>query len=161
MLAPNTLPAQDTPRPEEPPSAQKAPSFLVHDDGEEDFEQEPDLPIPRRSLPLNMGEDDESEQDDSFEQLPGDIEAHVEDENVTQRSVELARRALVDQPGPRYARASFGSIRFSDRFVDVKELDDSRYPETNVAPGPDNNDQVEEDDVTSPEERSDDDMILK
>ena len=161
VLAPNTLPAQDTPRPDELSSAQKAPSsFLVRDD-EESFEREPELPIPRLSLPLDVEEDDEGQQDDSFEQPPGNIEEHVEDENVTQRSVELARRALVDLSGPRYARASFGSIRFSDRFADVKELAEGRDTETNAGPGPDDNYQVEEDDGTSAEERSDDDMIHK
>jgi len=79
----------------------------------DDLDVSPELPAPRFSLPLNNGDDD------SFHLHPPRLSAPFEEENYTQRSVELPRRA---NPGSRLSRGSFGSIRTSDRFADINEL---------------------------------------
>lgn len=72
----------------------------------------PDLPQPRFSLDIMPEEED----DDSFDYPPPRLSVPLEDENTTQKSVELPRRAVSEQPLGRYSRASFGSIRLSEYF---------------------------------------------
>ncbi len=149
VLAKESVPNPETPAQEEPQAATATPS--IDDFEEEDFEQEPDLPVPRLSLPL---EDDEDES--SVQEPPDDISEHLEDENITQRSVEMARRAYIERP----TRASFGSIRFSDRFADVNELKDQTFVSEREmsaveADGDDDVDMVQE------EEEADEDLILQ
>ena len=88
---------------------------------EDDLDDEPDLPVPRLSLGLEEGDD---EDESSMQLPPEDVDLHVEEENLTQRSVEVARRAYTELSGRRNTRLSFGSIRFSDRFADVEALKD-------------------------------------
>src|SRR5579862_6699623 len=85
---------------------------LPKDDLDVDFE----IPAPRFSLPLD---DDD---DDSFNLHPPRLSAPFDDDNYTQQSVELPRRANLEQNGNRLSRGSFGSIRTSDRFADMNEL---------------------------------------
>ncbi|KAI9885392.1 MAG: hypothetical protein M1823_002819 [Watsoniomyces obsoletus] len=128
LLAKDSVPPPETPVQEEQqqqqqPQTKTTPSFHDFEETEEDLEQEPDLPIPRLSLPLEIEDEDES----NLQDPPDDISEHLEDENITQRSVEMARRAYTELPTARQTRASFGSIRFSDRFVDVNELKDQTF----------------------------------
>ena len=91
---------------------------------EDDLDDEPDLPVPRLSLGLEENDDDDDEDESTMQLPPEDVDLHVEEENLTQRSVEVARRAYTELPGRRNTRLSFGSIRFSDRFADVEALKD-------------------------------------
>ncbi|KAI9819198.1 MAG: hypothetical protein M1827_007354 [Pycnora praestabilis] len=84
---------------------------------DDDLEKEPDLPQPRLSLAL-----DEEEDNDSFYIRPPRLSVPLDDDNNTQQSVELPRRAISEQPWGRLSRGSFGSIRTSDRFADLNEL---------------------------------------
>ena len=66
---------------------------------------------------------DDDDDEDSFHLAPPRLSEPLGDENHTQRSVELPRRAISELPGNRIGRESFGLIRLSDRFADVNELD--------------------------------------
>jgi hypothetical protein len=83
----------------------------------DDLDVGPELPAPRLSLPL-----DDDDDDDSFQLHPPRLSAPFEEENYTQQSVELPRRVNPEQNRDRLSRGSFGSIRTSDRFVDINEL---------------------------------------
>lgn len=87
------------------------------EDEDEDEDDGKALVRPRFSLPM-MGEDDD--EDDSLLLPPHS--AGLEDENFTVQSVEMARRAISEQPLGRLSRGSFGSIRMSDVFADLNEL---------------------------------------
>jgi hypothetical protein len=82
----------------------------------DDLDADLEIPAPRFSLPLD---DDD---DDSFHLHPPRLSAPFDDDNYTQQSVELPRRANLEQNGGRLSRGSFGSIRTSDRFADINEL---------------------------------------
>ena len=71
--------------------------------------------MPELSIPLD------EEDEDSF-QPPPVLSDAADDDNFTQQSVELPRRATSEQAGGRFPRVSFGSIRYSDRFADLAEL---------------------------------------
>jgi hypothetical protein len=79
--------------------------------GEEDFDDDEVLPRPRLSLPL--GEDDD--EDDSLLEPPRS--SGLEDENITVRSVEMARRAALDRGPGRLSRGSFGSVGLGDQVL--------------------------------------------
>lgn len=83
----------------------------------DDLDDAPDPVRPRLSMPL--AEDDE---DDSFLLPPQRSLDFADEDNLTQRSVELPRRAFSEQPGGGYSRGSFGSVRTSERFGDLSEL---------------------------------------
>jgi hypothetical protein len=84
--------------------------------GSEDFDDdEEELPRPRLSLPL--GEEDD--EDDSLLEPPRS--SGLEDENITVRSVELARRAALERGPGRLSRGSFGSVGMNDQFADLNE----------------------------------------
>jgi len=83
---------------------------------EEPFERDPDLPRPRLSMPID---DDD---DDSFQLAPPRLSEPLWEDN-TQRSIEVPRRAISEQPANRIGRESFGVLRLSDRFADINELD--------------------------------------
>jgi histone H3/H4 len=106
------------PSPDIPPTARARTAI----NNEIDIDDGPDPPRPRLSLPIN-------EDEDSFEMPAPRLSAPLEDENNTQQSVELPRRALNEQPSNRYSRGSFGSIRTSDRFSDFNELGLGEGPE--------------------------------
>ncbi|KAF4630068.1 hypothetical protein G7Y89_g8077 [Cudoniella acicularis] len=86
-------------------------------EGKDDLDDWPELERPRLSLPIG---DDDSDDDDSLLLPPRS--AGLEDENFTVQSVEIARRAISEQPYSRLSRGSFGSIRLSDRFADLNDL---------------------------------------
>jgi hypothetical protein len=81
----------------------------------------PDLPQPQFSLDMLPEDEDD---DDNFVFLPPRLSVPLEDENITQKSVELPRRAVSEQPLGRYSRASFGSIRLSEYFDDTSRFYD-------------------------------------
>lgn len=76
-----------------------------------DVDEEPAPTRPRLSMAIG----DNDDEDDSL-LLPPHSDALLDDDNMTQRSVELPRRAVSEQPGSRLSRGSFGSIRYSDQF---------------------------------------------
>ncbi|RDW63839.1 hypothetical protein BP5796_10341 [Coleophoma crateriformis] len=108
-LAPATKPIESSPPPQVPSERLLLPIRDVSDD-------EADGERPRLSLPLG----DDEDEDDSFLLPPQSAE--LLDDNFTVQSVELPRRATSEQPGRLY-RGSFGSIRLSDRFADLNDLD--------------------------------------
>ncbi|TVY48115.1 Inner kinetochore subunit [Lachnellula occidentalis] len=111
ILAPKTLPIVPTPHGPRPPNV----NFRLP--GEDDLDDGPELERPRLSLPIGDEEDD----DDSLLLPPQS--AGLEDENFTVQSVELGRRAISEQPLNRFSRGSFGSVRLSDQFADMNQLD--------------------------------------
>jgi len=123
QLAPKSLPIMPTPQ---GPNA----STRRNVQGEDDFDDEPDLERPRLSLP--MGDEDD---DDSF--LVPPRSAGLEDENFTIQSVELPRRAISELPPGRLSRGSFGSVRMSDVFADLNDpgLMGDRYDSSYLAGG--------------------------
>lgn len=90
--------------------------------GDDELEKHSDLPIPRLSMPIDDGEEEEDDDDDSFRVPPPRLSVPLDDDTYTQDSVEVARRAISEQPYGRFSRGSFGSIRMSDRFADINEL---------------------------------------
>lgn len=111
ILAPKTLPIVPTPHGPRPPNV----NFRLP--GEDDLDDGPELERPRLSLPIGDEEDD----DDSLLLPPQS--AGLEDENFTLQSVELGRRAISEQPLNRFSRGSFGSVRLSDQFADLNQLE--------------------------------------
>lgn len=89
--------------------------------GDDELEKHSDLPIPRLSIPIDNGEE-EDDDDDSFRMPPPRLSVPLDDDTYTQDFVEVARRAISEQPYGRFSRGSFGSIRMSDRFADINEL---------------------------------------
>lgn len=82
--------------------------------GSEDFDDdEGELQRPRLSLPMGDEEDDEDDDDDLLEPPRS---SGLEDENITVRSVEVARRAAVERRPGRFSRGSFGSVGMNDQF---------------------------------------------
>lgn len=102
-IQPSPLPAQHQPnKPEEILDA--------------DFEDELDLPQPRFSIAIDEGDDD------SFQEAPPRLSMPLDDADHTGRSIEIGRRAIIEQPRGRLSRGSFGSIRASDRFGNVSDV---------------------------------------
>ena len=79
----------------------------------DDLDVSPELPAPPFSLPL----DDDN--DDSFHLYLPRLSVPFEEENYMQQSAELPRRV---NSSSRLSRRSFGSIRTSNRFVDINKL---------------------------------------
>lgn len=115
VLARSTRPTD--PSPQATPAATKQ---LVAF-GDDELEQYSDLAIPRLSLPIDDGEEGHDD-DDSFRVPPPRLSVPLDDDTYTQDSVEVARRAISEQPYGRFSRGSFGSIRMSDRYADINEL---------------------------------------
>jgi histone H3/H4 len=109
IMAPTSKAVETTPQ-NEVLSAGK-----VHAAGEDDLDGRM-VPRPRLSIPLDEDEDD------SVLLPPMRSADFVEDDNLTQRSVELPRRAVVGQLGGRLSRGSFGSVRTSDQVGNINEL---------------------------------------
>ena len=99
-----------------PTIAQANPAKLSNEE-EDESDKQPDIPKPRFSLPMQDFQDD----DDGFN-TPPRISVLLEDKSQSQRSVEVPRRVVNEQSGSRLSRGSFGSVRTSDRFVDINEL---------------------------------------
>jgi hypothetical protein len=114
------------------------------DDDDDDDGPEPPRPVSRL---LEEHGDEESDSSDMLLLLPQlprpeDVDMHLEEENQTQISVELARRALKEPSSLRTARMdrlSFGSIPFSDRFADV-DGDDEMQQSTRLLDDDDDDD---------------------
>ncbi len=109
LLAPNSKAVEGTPQNEVPPPGKV---LLVRED---DLDGRIE-PRPRLSMAL-----DEDEDDNLLLPLMRSTD-FVEDDNLTQRSVELPRRAAVGQPPGRVSRGSFGSVRMSDPIGVINEL---------------------------------------
>lgn len=84
----------------------------------EAVEDEWDLPQPRFSIAI----DDDAANPNDFQDPPPRLLMASEDDIQAGRSVEVARRAIGDQPPGRMSRGSFGGIRESDRFSTVSGL---------------------------------------
>ena len=115
VLARSTRPTEPTPQATPAPTNQSVAS------GDEELERHSDLPIPRLSMPIDQG-DDEDNDDDSFHGPPPRFSVPLDDDIYPQASVEMPRRAVGELPYGRFSRGSFGSVGMSDRFVDMDEL---------------------------------------
>jgi len=116
LLAPKTKPTVPTPpagggAKEEEDEGKGKVVKLPTRGGEEDFDDDEVLPRPRLSLPLGEDEDE----DDSLLEPPRS--SGLEDENITVRSVEMARRAALDRGPGRLSRGSFGSVGLGDQVL--------------------------------------------
>jgi len=109
IMAPTSKAVETTPQNE----ALSAGKVLVA--GEDDLDGRIE-PRPRLSMPLDEDEDD------SLLLPPMRSADFVEDDNLTQRSVELPRRAVVGQLDGRLSRGSLGSVRTSDQIGNINEL---------------------------------------
>lgn len=109
LLAPSTMHIQRSPQNEE------LSTWKILVAGGDDLDDRPE-PRPRLSMPLDEDEDD------SLLLPPMRSAGLVEDDNLTQRSVELPRRVSLGYMAPRRSLGSFGSVRTSDRIGDVNEL---------------------------------------
>ncbi|KAI1748818.1 centromere kinetochore component CENP-T-domain-containing protein [Xylaria castorea] len=100
VLAPASQVVSSSSSPETPANA-TLPSFSEDDEGDDDD----DFPIerPRFSLPLDPEEDDD-------EDLKPPRLSGFEEDNYTMQSIELPRRAVMDNT----TRSSLGSMRYSD-----------------------------------------------
>jgi hypothetical protein len=133
------------------PQSELVPNGKLFLKGQEDDDDRPE-PQPRLSIPLGGDDDDD---DDSLLLPPLRSTDLIEDDNLTQRSVEQPRRAAREQP-PVLSRGSFGSIRTSDRFGDLNELDLDALP----VEGPDSS-FVEHGGHLDYEENADESTILR
>lgn len=116
LLAPKTKPTVPTPQPgadaEDGEGSREGIGKVVTlptRRWEDDFDDDEALPRPRLSLPLGEDEDE----DDSVLEPPRS--SGLEDENITVRSVEMARRAALDRGPGRLSRGSFGSVGMGDQ----------------------------------------------
>ncbi|KAL9068192.1 MAG: hypothetical protein Q9157_006582 [Trypethelium eluteriae] len=116
MLSRNTQPIEPSPQ------AESTKPSAVDDDWIDD----PDLPAPRLSMPLN-----ELEDDDSFHIDPPQMSSQFEDDdNITAQSFEGPRRAFAEMGNSRLSRGSLGGLRISDQFGDLKNaMDVSEFDE--------------------------------
>ncbi|KAL1640586.1 hypothetical protein SLS58_006781 [Diplodia intermedia] len=80
---------------------------------DDDFDEGPDLPRPRLSMPLHEYEDD------SFHEAPPRLSMALEDIDTTMHSVEGGRRAFSEDPRP---RLSMARLRLSERFGDDMDV---------------------------------------
>jgi hypothetical protein len=114
VLAPGTEKIPDS-----SPTDQPLPSRRTTINFDDDLDEEEADPLrPRLSMPLDEDEDGDSE----LAAAPRLSSVPLEDENITQRSVEMPRNAFQMLARNRLSRGSFGSIRMSDRFADLNEL---------------------------------------
>lgn len=81
--------------------------------GNDDFDDGPDLPRPRLSMPLHEYDDD------SFHEAPPRLSLALEDVDTTMHSVEGGRRAVSEDPRP---RLSLARLRLSERFGDDMDV---------------------------------------
>lgn len=127
VLAPKTQPTVPTPQGKTAGTTGSKRPFP----DEDDLDDGRSLVRPRFSLPL--GDEDEDDEDDSLLLPPRS--AGLEDENFTVQSVEMARRAISEQPYGRLSRGSFGSVRNSDVFADLNnsELGEDAYDSSYLA----------------------------
>ncbi|KAF2235370.1 hypothetical protein EV356DRAFT_126720 [Viridothelium virens] len=116
LLSRNTQPIEPSPQ------AESTKPSAVDDDWIDD----PDLPAPRLSMPLN-----ELEDDDSFHIDPPQMSSQFEDDdNITAQSFEGPRRAFAEMGNSRLSRGSLGGLRISDQFGDLKNaMDVSEFDE--------------------------------
>lgn len=119
----------------------------AEDDG---LDQEPDLPKPRFSLPLERVDEDD---DDSLLDAAPILSMPLDQDNYTSKSVELPRRAISEQPLSHFTRGSFGSIRLSDigdisRFSALSEGDVGDSVLQPRLGGPDDHDLQEDGETT-------------
>jgi hypothetical protein len=111
-LAPTSQSIQSSPQDEPEPERDEI----------DDLDQEPDLPRPRLSLPLEDSVEEEDE--DGSPDIPAPrLSLPFGEDDITQRSIELPRRDRSAQDLTALSRGSFGSIRFSDRFGDLSRMD--------------------------------------
>ena len=101
-------------------------------DGEQDDELGNDLEIPKPRFSLDVEGEGEDDEEDSFHMHPPRLSLPLDDDDYTERSIELGRRAISEQPSGRLSRGSFGTLRMSDRFGDTTELQLDAIAETSA-----------------------------
>lgn len=116
VLAPTTKPVSSSPTEQSSPQEEEV-------DEIEELDREPDIPRPRLSLPLNemTGYEDG---DGSPDLPPPRLSLAFDEDDITQRSIEMPRRERTARDMTTLSRTSFGSPRFSDRFGDTTRIED-------------------------------------
>ncbi|KAJ9202990.1 hypothetical protein DTO164E3_1567 [Paecilomyces variotii] len=85
----------------------------------DELDNEPEIPKPRLSLPIEMDEEDE----DGPDIPPPRLSLAFEEEDITQASIEYPRRAMAEADRARLERMSFGDVRLSENFGDLSRLE--------------------------------------
>ncbi len=111
ILARDTKPTDHSPLLKDPsgPNTMLTPRNVEFDDG-------PDLIRPNLSMPL------EDNDDDSMLLPPLRSSIVADDENYTQQSVEMPRRAMSEQARDRLSIGSYGSMTMNDRMPDFNQM---------------------------------------
>lgn len=94
---------------------------------EQDNDDDDELPIDRPCLSLPLDEDDSD--------LQPPRTSGLEEENYTVQSIELPRRTVNEQPGPRLSRGSFGNVRVSDVFGNINDPTEDMGRQSDFFPG--------------------------
>ncbi|KAI9733373.1 MAG: hypothetical protein M1834_003457 [Cirrosporium novae-zelandiae] len=84
----------------------------------DDFEEEPDPPKPRLSLPIDRDEEDE---DSSPDMRPPRLSLLLDEEPQRRQSIEVPRRAWMEKPFDPFRRESLGLGRQSGKFSDLED----------------------------------------
>ena len=108
-------------------------SFQADEEQDDELSNDFDISMPRFSL--NFGDKGEEDEDDSFHMPPPRLSLPLDDDNHTERSIELGRRAISERPSGRLSRGSFGTLRMSDQLGDTTELQLEAIAETSADDG--------------------------
>ena len=109
VLAKTTLPTEPSPVP-----------VLEDKNQEDELGVESDIPKPSFSLDFEGTGDNGDE--DSFQMQPPRLSLPIEESDYTERSTEMGRRAISEQQRGTMSRGIFGTMRMTDRFSDMTEL---------------------------------------
>ena len=132
-----------------PEDEQHQPATQQDYDEMDDFEDESDIPRPRLSLPLNDMVDGDEDEDEGLDLRPPRRSILVDDDDdMTQKSIEMPRRERPPRDTALLSRRSFTSTRFSDHFGDLSRMDETEAMDVAIAQeraemGPDEEEQLE------------------
>ncbi|KAJ5594467.1 uncharacterized protein N7459_000675 [Penicillium hispanicum] len=132
-LAPVSQPIQSSPQ--EIPLPTEEPTDEI-----EELENEPDIELPRLSLPIEEVEEESAEA--SPEMRPPRMSLAFEDDDITYQSIEYPRRDLADRDRDRLSTVSRMAGRISEDFGEARSESDDEGDETGI-PG-DEDDNVED-----------------
>ena len=104
-------------------------SIPAERDQEDELGDHVDLPKPRLSLNLEDKEE-EDDDEDSFHMPRPRLSLPLHDSDHSERSIELGRRAISEQPSRTLSRGSLGNLIMSDHFGDTTQLTFDAIAET-------------------------------
>lgn len=128
-LAPVSKPIQSSPQEERRSSSPEESASEVEDETIV-LDKEPLPERPRLSLPIEA--ESGTSEDGSPDMPPPRLSLLLDEDDITQRSVEYPRRAISEQDRQRLERMSFGNVRMSENFGDLTQLDAFSEPGDNT-----------------------------